>query len=416
MLKISVKKSETSRFNLERLAIRQERGREIGMPKRIGHLYEKFSDREWVKWVLTEACKYRNGRKDVEVVKNDLDNKTEELCRMLETGTFIPHEARSRLMFDSSCQKHRTISTVPFYPDCCVQWLIVEAMKQPVFMRGMDAYCSASIPGRGGIHVYKKIKEHMAKKYKQSKYALQMDVRHYYDNVSIPILMKKLERRCKDRKMLDLIHSIISASASDKVNQKGLAIGLYLNQWLANFFLEDVDRAVRESGLAPCFVRYMDNLTVIGSSKRKLRKLKELVERNLKEIQLELKGDWQIFRTKDRDIRAVGYRFFANGSVMLRKRNWLKMRRQFIRVERDLREKKTTPLIRARSTLSRIGNLVHLSTPRVIQEKYVNGKIDRGLLKRIIAEYEGRSIGNACIIVHYSEGGGTGGTAILCKR
>lgn len=354
------------------------------MPKRVGNLYQKLSDRGFVKAVLINACKDRPGRKDVERVKNHIDKKTEELCRLLETGSYKPRHPNVSYKYDSSSQKMRTIRTVPFFPDCCVQWLIVELIRKDVLMRGMDPYCCASIPGRGGIKVYRKLRNHIEAKYRKAKYALQCDVHHYYDNIRIDILIHKLRRRCKDERLISLIESILRASATGKDGNTGLAIGFYLNQWLANFYLEDIDRKIRESGLAPCFVRYMDNITVIGGNKRKLRKLRVMISEWLAEIGLELKGDWQIFPLSKRSVVSIGYRFFHNGRIGLRKRSWKIARRQFLRVARKIIAHEYIPQRMARGFLSRFGNLKHFNSPRTIFEKYIT-PIDFTIIRRAIA-------------------------------
>ena len=72
---------------------------------------------------------------------------------------------------------------------------------------------------------------------------------------------------------------------------------------VANTVLQPMDRLIRESGLCKHYVRYMDNLTIFGSSKRKLKKLRVLVETWLNAHQLRLKDDWQIFPTVRRHPR-----------------------------------------------------------------------------------------------------------------
>ena len=275
----------------------------------------------------------------------------------------------------------RTIRTVPFFPDCCVQWLIVELLRDKVLMRGMDPYCCASIPGRGGIRVYNKLKLHIAAKYKHAKYSLQCDVHHYYDNINIGILMQKLRRRCKDERLLSLIESILRISATGEDGNTGLAIGFYLNQWLANFYLEGIDRKIRESGLAPCFVRYMDNITIIGGNKRKLRKLRGMISEWLAEIGLELKGDWQVFPLSKRCVNSVGYRFYSTGNIALRKRSWKIARRQFMRIARKIRNSEYIPARMARGFMSRFGNLKHLKSSRTMFRKYIS-RIDFAIVRR----------------------------------
>ena len=358
---------------------RKEKGNDV--PKRVGHLYEKLSDRAYVKSVLIEACRNRPGRKDVERVKNDLDNKTEELCRMLETETFKPNSVSVFQKYDPGSQKMRTIRIVPFFPDCCIQWLIVDLIRDKVFMRGMDYYCSASIPGRGAIHVYRKLRYHISHKRKNSKYALQCDVKKYYDSIPIENLIRKIERRCKDARVLNLIRLILESSALDKENKTGLCIGFYLNQWLANFYLEDADRAIRNTGNARCYVRYMDNMTILSGNKRKLRAVLAAIISALSVLKLRLKEDFQIFPTEHRDVRSVGFRFYSNGSIAYTKRRWLRARRQLIRVKHKLRSRLFIPKKMIRGILARRGGLKHLSSPREIYRKYVAG-IDFADLRR----------------------------------
>lgn len=349
------------------------------MPKRVGHLYEKLSDRAFVKAVLIEACKHRHGRKDVARVQNNIDAKTEELCRLLEEGRYKPRKPNVSYKYDPSSQKTRVIRVVPFFPDCCVQWLIVELLRGPVFMRGMDPNSCASIPGRGGIRIYKKLSRHIARKRKQSKYALQCDVHHYYDNIPIPALMDKLRRRCKDEELLALIENILVVTAPEP--GKGLCIGFYMNQWLANFFLESTDRAVRESRVAKCYTRYMDNMTAIGGNKRKLHRLRVIISEALSRIGLELKGDWQVFPIRSRPVQAVGYRYTSDGHIMLRNRTWKLARRQFIRVMRGQENCAYIPPKMARGFMSRTGNLKHLKSQRTIYRRYIC-KVDFFDIKR----------------------------------
>lgn len=324
------------------------------MPRRTGHLYEKLLDRGFIKQTVIRACAHRHGRKDVRRVMLDLDGTVERLRSLLsEEGGYRPSRYSEMQIFDEASQKRRTIRTVPFFPGCLVQWLIVEAMKGPVFMRGMDHWSSASIPGRGGHYIYRGILGYIRHNHRSARYVLQCDVRHYYDTIDIDILMGKLRRRCKDERFLALVERVLRASSAD--GRKGIGIGYHLNQWIANFFLEDIDRAIRNSGYAGFYVRYMDNMTAIGPNKRKLRKLRMLIEEELGRLSLELKGDWQVFPLSARPISSVGYRYTSEGKVLLRKRNWLKLRRQLMRVRRKQREHKPVATKQARAVLSRFG-------------------------------------------------------------
>ena len=162
------------------------------MPKRKGYLYGRMLDEAFIREVILKACKHRHDRSDVARVMRSIDLVVEKVKYVLEhDDEYEPSPYHERLRFDESSQKYRTIRTVPFNPDCIIQWLIVEQLKS-VFMKSMDYWCSASIPGRGGSHVYRGIKRFIKHHPKSARYGAQADVRHYYDTINIDKLMQLL--------------------------------------------------------------------------------------------------------------------------------------------------------------------------------------------------------------------------------
>lgn len=126
------------------------------MPKRVGYLYDKMVDRDFIRAVILEAAKGRQSRKDIARILADLDGYVEKTYEIVATESFVPSEPRVREIYDESSEKFRKIKMVPFWPDGVIQWMMVTVMK-PVLMRGMHPWSCASIPGRGGKRVHKKI-------------------------------------------------------------------------------------------------------------------------------------------------------------------------------------------------------------------------------------------------------------------
>lgn len=184
---------------------------------------------------------------------------------------------------------------------------------------------------------------------KGTRYELCGDVRHFYDSLKPEVVMDRMRRLIKDRRVLDLIWRIV---------KDGVRIGSYTSQWFANTVLQPLDQMIRDSGLCAHYVRYMDNLTVLGPNKRKLKKLRFLIEKWLTEHQLKLKGDWQIFpiarvnpktplepprlgfaRQKSRLPNAVGYRY-GRGFTIPRKHNLLRIKRAIARYRKRKKQGK----------------------------------------------------------------------------
>ena len=79
---------------------------------------------------------------------------------------------------------------------------------------------------------------------------------------------------------------------------------------------------------------------------------------------MELKGNWQKFRTEDRLPCALGYRY-GKGYTILRKRNLFRLTRQLNRYYRKLKRGARIPMSLATGLLSRLGQLRHCSSVKL---------------------------------------------------
>lgn len=349
------------------------------MPKRIGHLYEKALDKNYIRAIIYRAACHRENRPDIARTLNNIDSCIDRIYSILKKESYTPHSPKMKKIYDECSQKYRKIQMLPFFPDCIIQWIVADLLR-PVLWRGMDFYCSSSIPNRGCHHVYKRFSGFIRRNHKNAKYAVQMDVHHYYDNIDIDILMGMLRRKCKDERLLALVELMLRSSAPKE--GKGIAIGFYLNQWMANFYLENIDREIHKGRSVRCYCRHMDNITFIGRNKRKIkRKMHEIIDRCGK-MGLMIKHDYQLFPLSSRDIKAVGYRFYGSGTIRLRKRNWLRLRRLIIRLGKTKHLWSVGARKRARSFMSRWGSAKKYAPAGKIFLA-VNRYIDIGMIRRI---------------------------------
>ena len=334
------------------------------MPKRVGYLYDKMVDRDFIRAVIQEAAKGRRSRKDIAPVLADLDGYVEKTYELVATESFVPSEPKIREIYDESSEKHRKIKMVPFWPDGVIQWMLVTAMK-PVLMRGMHPWSCASIPGRGGKRIHKKIRGALRNDPKGTKYAAELDVAQYYPSISGKKLIWALARKIKDKRFLRTVYSIIESCGG------GLAIGYYICQWLANFYLESLDQYIMTLPGVKYMTRYMDNITLLGPNKKQLHKARKLIAAFMQQrLGLSMKANWQIYPTAKRMVSAVGYRF-SRTHVILRKRNFLRFTRQCRRVKKRLDAGKPIMFAQASGLLSRTGQLKHCNSHK-IRVKYVD--------------------------------------------
>lgn len=251
-------------------------------------------------------------------------------------------------IYDGISRKERKI-IVPTMEELIVQHCVVNALK-PMFYRGMYEHSYASLPDRGAHKGKKIIEKWIAHDSKNVKYVLKMDIHHFFDSIPHDILKAMLSKKIRDEKMLNLLFKIID------VTDIGIPLGFYTSQWFSNWYLQGLDHYIKEQLGAVHYIRYMDDMVIFGSNKKVLHRMRQAVDDYLhKELGLELKGNWQVFRfsygkNQDRDLDFMGFRFFRNRTV-LRKSIMFKATRKAKRI--SVKERPT--IYDARQMMSYLG-------------------------------------------------------------
>ena len=360
------------------------------MPKRKGFLYEWMCDKEHIREAIVFGAKDKHDRRDVRRVLADVDGFTDRVYDLLQTQTFAPAQPKKRKIFDNSSRKWREIEYVPFFPDGIVHTLMVLAAA-PVFMRGMNYWCCASVPGRGGKHALRRCKRVIHHDKKGSRYVCKMDVHHFYHSVDRRKLIWMLARKIKDKKYLKLTWEILQTC------EQGLAIGFFICQWLANFYLESLDRYITTLDGVKYSVRYMDDIVLFGPNKKKLHRARKAIAEYLqKRLRLQMKGNWQVFPLKVRPLDYVGYRFYRDYTTMRRK-NFLRFTRQCRKVRKKIERHQRIAYRTASGLLSRIGQLKHCDSV-MVRKKYVD-PIGVRILKEVVRnESKRRQCAGKCVL------------------
>lgn len=137
-----------------------------------------------------------------------------------------------------------------------------------------------------------------------------------------------LRKKFKDQDLLSLLDMIIDSFPGEK----GVPIGSYLSQYLANFYLAYFDHWLKEEMKVKMVVRYMDDIVIFHSSKIYLRLLLCRMSAYLaSRLKVKIKPNWQIFPTGIRGVDFVGYRFFF-GYILLRKSTCNKFKKKMLHI------------------------------------------------------------------------------------
>ncbi len=110
---------------------------------------------------------------------------------------------------------------------------------------------------------------------RQHEWFLKADVRKFFDSVPHDKLKTLLRRKFKDDKLLYWFDRIIDSYETTPGH--GLPIGNLTSQYFANFYLDPLDRFVKETLRIKDYVRYMDDFALWGHSKTDLKEVRRKI-------------------------------------------------------------------------------------------------------------------------------------------
>ena len=283
---------------------------------RIGHIWEQVVSLDNL---YTAYCKARKGkRRRPDVARFSLDLQQE-----LITGVYTPGAYRQFTVYE---RKPRLISVAPFR-DRVVHHAVMhvlEPLLDPRFIP--DTY--ACRKGKG-VHRAVERYQQFAREYA---YVLKLDIRRYFPSIDRTILTQQLARRIKDKAVLNLLCKIIDngpetggpvqffpgddlVSVSER--RRGLPIGNLTSQCFANLYLDDFDHWLKETMRVKGYLRYVDDLYLLGNDKQRLWALRDTIDGKLQALRLTPHADkTQVYRTTER-VDVLGYK-------VSRYRRWLR--------------------------------------------------------------------------------------------
>ena len=315
------------------------------------------------------ARKNKGFYKEVQMVNNNPDYYLGIIQKQLIDGTYKTSKYTKFEKLENG--KVRTIYKLPYFPDRIVQWAILQVIEPCILNRfTKDTY--SAIPKRGAHKILYNLKKNLHNDPKYTKYCLKLDVKHYYQNIDHELLKQTYRTIFKDKKLLNLIDEIIDSidTSDDNIPGIGIPIGNYLSQYSGNLFLSDIDHWLKEDKRVKYYYRYMDDMIILGRSKRELRKLKEEIEIKLAEKKLKLKSNWQIFPVNNRGIDFVGYRFFRD-YILLRKNiavNFKRKMNHFSKIQ-SLTDEQSEHIVKVIASYS--GWMIHCDGNR-LKNKYIS--------------------------------------------
>ena len=293
-------------------------------------------------------------------IQNHLIHQTYQLGRYRE---FYVHEPKKRL-----------IMALPFR-DRVMQCALYRIIN-PIFVRGYISTSYGSIRGGGTIKAIRQLQYwlRLLTKKPEKYYALKMDVTKFFFRIPHDVQLRILREKITDERVMWLFDTIINSSDTpfglpldvvdvencERLYDVGMPVGNLISQMLANIVLNKVDQYIKRDLRVRYYMRYMDDMLILGSDKKALHEIKELVEVFMDEnLRLQLNSKTSI-RPVSHGIEYVGYRVWHN-HIRLKKATALRMKRRLRKVRTLYGEGKLKFETCHHTLMSYLGFLKHCS-------------------------------------------------------
>ena len=357
--------------------------------KEYKYLYQRMLDEDIIRKAYKKLRKGKTKRREIQQIDANLDAevaKMREMIRNTRPGeveypelAYKPHKRTPKLIKEHG--KERRI----YMPEIHEQWLhhIIVLILEPIIVATAYPYSCGSFPKRGAHYGKKKIKSWMSD-IKGTKYYAKLDIRHFYENIRIDVLMRELSIRIKDSWFLYIIELCL------KGFKKGIPLGFYISQWLANYILEPLDKFITRTFQK--YMRYMDDMVIFSGNKKKLHEITVEIAKMLgRRFRLKLKNNYQVVRfiyekpgkKIGRPLDYMGFLFFRD-RITIRKKIMLSATRMATYLAKRKEQGKKWYLKKVEYMVSYVGWFTCTDTYQAYLDR-IKPCVDIGKLKKIIS-------------------------------
>ena len=197
---------------------------------------------------------------DIEQFPEHFRPRWQRIKAALEQGYYIPKPVK-RVEIPKKSGGIRKLG-VPTILDRVIQQALAQVLS-PIFDPGFSEASFGFRPKRSAHGAIKRIHDYVKAGYR---YAVDIDIEKFFDNVNHDILMHYISQKVRDKTLLKLIGRYLRAGVREKNGSTlpttvGTPQGGPLSPLMSNILLHELDKELEKH--KHCFARYADDLLIV---------------------------------------------------------------------------------------------------------------------------------------------------------
>ena len=310
---------------------------------------------------------FRNGKRkkiDVQLFERKLEDNLFTLQKRLENRIY-KHGSYKSFYVNDPKRRHIHKASVT---DRIVHHLLYKYLYEifdPSFIS--DSYsCRLGKGIHKAVLRLEKTSRKISRNYSRTCWSLRCDIKRFFASVDHKILLKLLNRKIRDKKIVLLVREIVESFDSEFGMGKGIPLGNLTSQVFANIYLNEFDQFVKQELRVKYYLRYADDFLILSNDKEYLINLVDPIKRFLFKLKLDLHPEKILFRKLEWGVDFLGYTILPYYKLP-RTKTKRRIYRKILERMQELEQGKITGYQLNQAVQSYLGYLSHANTFKISQ-------------------------------------------------
>jgi len=229
-----------------------------------------------------------------------LENRLDRLHEELRSGAYKP-EAIRRVEIPKAGSRETRPLGIPVIGDRIVQTAL-RSVIEPIFEIDFAESSYGFRPKRSTKDALRRVQAMLDE---GRAWVVDVDIQRYFDTIPHELLMKEIEKKIADRRVLGLIEGylkqdVLLTTKSYAAIEKGTPQGAVISPLLANIYLHRVDVVMEQAGYG--YVRYADDCVILCRTREEAEGALQCIHDQMASLKLTLHPE----KTKLIDVTAPG--------------------------------------------------------------------------------------------------------------